>query len=334
MRISDRLLVLGLILCGGLLLAQAPTRSPAGPLPCGSASIQWSTAQPSPIDRAEAQGVAVNGRLYVLGGFYNTNNQATLQSDVYDPVSNTWTRLSDLPEKITHAGTATDGKSIYIAGGFIGDHPGPSSERVWRYDITSDTWEAAPSLPAERGGGALVRLDQELHFFGGGTRVRGGSIDRDWPDHWILSLDGGTEWTSAAPLPNPRNHIGGAALGGKVYAVGGQHLADEDRGNQPSVHAYDPSADEWQAVADMPRPLGHISASTFENGGCLYVAGGVTQGAQSVANVIRYDAANDRWMELTPLLAPRKSPVAEIIENQWIVTTGSYLATTWRGDFN
>jgi Kelch motif len=317
------------------IMAQAYGQTPRnqGPSVCASASITWHTMAPSPITLFEAQGAVVDGRLYVFGGFYNASTQATQRANVYDPVENAWKPLADLPEKITHAGSATDGKTIYLAGGFIGDHPGGSSRKVWMYDIESDTWEQAPPLPAERGGGALVRLEGELHFFGGGTRVAGGQINRDWPDHWVLQLDGGSEWTSAAPLPNPRNHIGGAVLNGWIYAVGGQHLEDEQRGNQSSVHAYDPKTDTWTAVADLPRPLGHISASTVESNGCLFVAGGITQGSQEVANVVRYDAENDRWMELTPLPNSRKSPVAGVIENQLIVTTGSLSSTTWVGDF-
>ena len=76
------------------------------------------------IPRFEAQGLALNGKLYVFGGFYTGDPiLATLQSDVYDLMSNTWTPLAPLPEKLSHAGQAADGKFIYLAGGFVGDHP-------------------------------------------------------------------------------------------------------------------------------------------------------------------------------------------------------------------
>ncbi|WP_051935670.1 NPCBM/NEW2 domain-containing protein [Deinococcus sp. YIM 77859] len=294
-----------------------PVAAPAG--------LAWTERGRAPTTLYEGQGAAVNGRLYVFGGFdKNLNNVpiATTAAHMYDPASDQWRRLRDLPEPLTHAGLAVDGQAIYLAGGFLGNHPGPQTDHVWKYDVASDTWSAMPPLPAARGGGALVRLGRELHFFGG-TQRSGLRYLRDFGDHWVLSLDNPSGWRAAAPLPNPRNHLSGAVLNGRIYAIGGQHLGDEDAGNQADVHVYDPQQDAWRAVRPLPRPMGHATASTVSWNGRIVVMGGVTQGAREIANVIEYDPQADTWTELTPLPGPRQSPVADVVAGQLVVVTGS-----------
>lgn len=112
-----------------------------------SGTITWSAAAPSPIPRFEAGNEVVNDKLYVFGGYFTSSIQATTRSDVYDPIQNNWTQLSDMPEPITHAGVAVDGNTIYIAGGFVGDYPGSVTKEVYKYDVTSNNWNTLPSLP-------------------------------------------------------------------------------------------------------------------------------------------------------------------------------------------
>ena len=300
---------------------------PQGPTPPLSV---WTPAAPAPLARYEAQGVAVGGRLYVFGGFYTARIEATSRVDAYDIASDTWVRLADMPEAITHAGQAEDGETIYLVGGFAGDHPGPSMDRVWKYHIPSNSWSPGPPLPAPRGAGVAVRLGRTLHFFGGTVR-EGSQYLYDSADHWTLDLDRGTSWATAAPLPNPRNHLGGVAFGGKIWAIGGQHLGDEEGGNQDAVHLYDPAVDQWSAAPPTPRPLGHVAASVLVREGRIVVVGGVTQGSEEVANVIAFDSRS--WSELVPLPSPRQSPVAGLVEGWTVVTTGlgsQPEATTWR----
>jgi N-acetylneuraminic acid mutarotase len=292
--------------------------------------------------RMEAQGAAANGKLYVFGGFHTVNLHATRRVDAYDPVTNSWARVADLPEALTHSAVAVDGHRIYLIGGFVGNHPGPSTRHVWIYDTIANTWSAGPSLPADRGAGAAVILDRHLHFFGGGTRVAGVVDIVDQGSHYVLALDGGTRWTSSMPIPNPRNHLAGAALGGKIYAIGGQHHRNEVTGDLSEVDAYNPATNTWTRVADLPSPRGHISTSTFVLNKRIFVIGGTLRGDTNglpAADVTAYDPRTNTWQQLTALPAGRKSPVADVIGQQIVVATGNATsiaapsATTWTGKF-
>ncbi|QHJ07509.1 Kelch repeat-containing protein [Hymenobacter busanensis] len=286
----------------------------------------------APIGRYEALGGASGSKLYVLGGFFTASIDATVRCDVYDRATDTWTRLADMPEPITHAGAAFDGNYIYTAGGFVGMHPGPGTDHVWRYDIAANTWSAGVPLPAARGGGMVVRLGRMLHFFGGGIRIN--NVWRPDPaDHWAFPLDApNPQWVAKAPMPNPRNHLGGTVLNGKIYAIGGQHEGNEANDNQTSIHEYDPATDTWTAKANMPRPLGHIMSTVFALNNRVVVVSGVTDNTGSVANIIEFDPVANTWRELTPLLEPRHSPVAGVIDGRMVVSGGTYgplQTTTW-----
>ena len=298
--------------------------------------LTWTESTPSPVALYEAQGLALAGELYVFGGYYNRQIQATTNTYALNPASTTWRSLSPLPEPVTHAGQAAYGDDIYLAGGFIGDHPGPATNHVWVYATDRDAWFAGPSLPEARGGGALVQLDGKLHYFGGTVR-NGFDYLFDTGDHWVLNLaSGGKTWAEAAPMPEPRNHMAGVALGGTLYAVGGQRLDEEDAGNSPYVHVYDPVTDGWQRVADLPKPIGHISAVTFAYGERIFIVGGVSQQRAKLRDVIAYDPRADRWSEFKGLPGGRSAAVAGELDGKLYLATGysgGPLATTWVGTF-
>lgn len=286
----------------------------------GTSLFKWDIAASSPIDRFEGPGAVVNDKLYVFGGFFNGELKATQRVDVYNPVTDNWTRLADMPIAVTHLNAAVDGQTIWFAGGFQGNHPGPVIDDVWKYHVTSDTWSRGPSLPEARGAGALVRLGEELHYFGGYEADR----DTSAGDHWVLSLEGGTTWKPAAPLPNPRGHLGGAALGGKIYAIGGAYGHDSKPVDVDAVHAYDPTTNTWKAVASLPTPRSHFEPGTTILDNRLLIIGGRSKqmGQIGLRDVTEYDPATNTWIALPSLPVPLSAPIAQVIGNQIIVTNG------------
>lgn len=301
-----------------------------------ASSLSWSTRASAPLARFEGQGLVVNNKLYLFGGFYNSSLLTTTRADVYSIASNSWSRIAGVPERLTHAAQVVDGNTIYLVGGYVGNNPGLSTNHVWKYSISNNSWSAGPALPSDRGGGAAVVLGRNLHFFGGATRrttSKSSTIDR--AEHYVLNLDGGKSWTTAKPLPNPRNHLGATVLNGKAYAIGGQHTYNEGTTNQKQVDVYNPATDSWSRAADLPLGRGHISASTFTMNGRIIIIGGTvnngTSGSAS-AEVTSYNPDTNAWSRLTPLPSGRKTPIAGTDGTRIIVSTGglsSATSTTW-----
>lgn len=78
-------------------------------------------------------------------------------------------------------------------------------------------------------------------------------------------------WESRAPFPVPANHVGIAALGGKLYAVGGFNDVIHI-GPQAGLFVYDPATDRWSALAPLPTARGSVAVAAV--GGKLHVIGG------------------------------------------------------------
>lgn len=292
--------------------------------------INWSARAAGPIGRAEALRAAIGGKLYVFGGFSGDDGPVA-RSDVYDPATDTWTRIADMPTRLTHAGAAADGRDVYFVGGYIGTGPGYKQQfgtlEVWRYNVDADAYSRLPDLPAARAGGGAAVIGRTLHYFGGNDAAR-----QDVGDHFALNLDNpDAGWSSRAALPDARSHMGYAALGGLIYAIGGQTGNDEGLTTTAAVHAYDPAADAWSPRASMPKAVSHVSSSTVVIGGRILVFGGETGHNQPIADAYAFDPAANAWATLTPLPAPRFSGVAAAIGDLLYFTSGSSKQDTFLG---
>jgi N-acetylneuraminic acid mutarotase len=107
-------------------------------------------------------------------------------------------------------------------------------------------------------------------------------------------------WSMRAAMPTPREHLGAAAIDGKLYAVGGrmQSLAS----NSAVMEVYDPVTNKWSPGADLPTARGGITAIAYH--GRLLVVGG-EGGDGTFSEVEAYDPTTDSWSSLEPTPEPR-----------------------------
>jgi len=214
------------------------------------------------------------------------------------------------------------GSDVVVAGGFPGAFSPmpPPTAQVWRYDAAAASWTAGPSLPLGGAAFAWALLGTTLHLAGGLND--GGRLDT--PFHHAWDLSGATAWTPSVPIPNPRNHGGGAAAGGLFYAIGGRHRWDETAGDVDNVDAFDPTTGVWTARAPLPSARSEIGAATSTlSDGRILVVGGSLPGIVPSAEVFVYDPAADTWSALPCLPEARKGAVAFQIGGRIIVSTGS-----------
>jgi N-acetylneuraminic acid mutarotase len=290
-------------------------------------TIGWKSGAASPITRAEAARAVVNNRMYVFGGYYNAAIQATPRCDVYDPAANTWKRIADMPVAMTHQGMIVDGTTVWLVGGYVGDHPGPGSTMVWKYDTLKNAWSRGPSLPEARGAGAAAIVGRTIHFFGGMNKER----TVDMGTHWSLNLDDqAAGWKRLADMPNPRNHLTGIAYGGKVYAIGGHYQQEKAAVTQREVDRYDPATNKWTRVADTPTPRSQTPAATFVWGKRIVVVGGADRAEHSTNVISAYSPSRNRWETIGKLPAARRATCAGVINGRLVVVTGNdpYPSTT------
>ena len=114
---------------------------------------------------------------------------------------------------------------------------------------------------------------------------------------WLLSpaLAQDGAWTMKKPLPAPRNEVALAAVGGKIYVVGGGVGGKA----VPLIDEYDPASDSWRALAPMPKGLDHLGVAVI--GGKIITVGGfigsVHRGAveRRLSNTIPAPTPGARW---------------------------------------
>lgn len=124
------------------------------------------------------------------------------------------------------------------------------------------------------------------------------------------------------PITNARVARGAVATtqtDGTVWIFGG--VAGD--GRVTGRHeGYDPAIDIWKAGDDLPVPVQHAMAVTWE-GTPVVLGGWRTDGSNTkVATDKVWRVVNSRWAELPPLLQPRAAAAAGVVGDKIIVTGG------------
>ena len=313
-------------------------------------AVNWGTVTAQPLGNSEALAAVVGGKLFSFGGFDVEKKNGscncftpTPRAYAFDAAAGpggTWTALAPLPHAngggVTHAGIATDGVNVFIAGGYIADAARTGqifgTNQVWRYNVAANTYTALPALPAERAGGQLAYDGGKLFFIGGANKARTLDVGTVYALDYAAFVAGHpAAWTPVAAMPNPRTHMGGVVLNHVVYAVGGQHGRDEELVTQSSVHAYDPASNTWTAVAPLPQALSHISGATYVHEGRIIVLGGERAHTSFVNTAYAYDPAANAWATLTPLPVTRASAVGGSLGGSLYYSTGNFNRPTYQG---
>ena len=302
-------------------------------------TLDWSEVKAHPRGNEEATGGIVNGKLYVFGGFQLPNYAPREDVDVYDPTSDSWEGLQDMPPMAddsgaggaTHMGWAEDGENIYIAAGYAADKSGNTQQfgarRVYRYNVAEDDYTELPKLPIDRSAGALEFLNDKLYYIAGTNRAR----NEDQGDVFVLDLnDLDAGWGKLSPMPNPRHHIGSAIYDGKIYIFGGQKEHDEKLKPQDDVHRYDPATDTWEQVTDMPKSFNHIHASVFTYGDMIYSIGGqIGHLKGAYADVYGYNPKTNTWVQFTDLPQKRFAIVCGAVDGRIYASGGNRSRATF-----
>lgn len=296
----------------------------------------WIDLNPAGFDRIEGQTAVVDGKYYVFTGFNryedaNGDGQSelliTASSEVYDPSTETWTGIAAIPFPVSHADVVVFGKEVWFPGGFIGNDPGVSTNKVQIYNTVTDTWRAGPALPEAMASHGVARLGNRIHVFGGLKTDR--KTDND--AHYFLDLDNqALGWQKAATFPLPRNHMSAISVKGKIYAIGGQYNHDDlsKVKDLPFVHAYDPVTNTWQQVSNLQQRRSHFEPGTFATpDGKIIIVGGRSQfgsNPQKTAmnEITEYDPDTDTWSQLEGMPKKLLAPGAELIDGILYVSHG------------
>jgi len=322
----------------GAGLRAQPTGAPAaqGNL-AGPPQGKWVRLAPFPQAIGELLGVGINGKLYAFQGLLPGFKPAGLVYE-YDPGSDAWTQKKPMPHPVHHAALTVFNGKMYLFGGFDSPATGPPGwnpvNDAWEYDPVTDGWRALAQMPTLRGGGVAAVVGGKIYVIGGAGPVADASTPAIRPRQPQRSLGNVEEydpaantWRARAPMPTPCNHMGGEAVNGKIYVIGGRlsgAFIIGFPGNINLVQAYDPATDSW--VTKKPMPTARSGLNTASLNGIIYTAGGEVQNDDYLAAFRAfeaYDPASDTWWQLPPMLLPRHEGIMAALGNRIHVAGGS-----------
>jgi len=267
-----------------------------------------------PGTRQEHSVVALRGEVYVIAGFLGQS--VTDSIDAYDPVSQTWRNVGEVPEAMQHVNAAVVNDKLYIAGYYYGSSFSQTRPNVYEYDPDTGEWTRKADMPAgtDRASACVAVLDGKIYLFAG---ARGDTVADS--SYYDVAAD---EWHALPPLPEPREHCAAGAIGGKLYIAAGR--IDSITGVRPATYEFDPVTNEYTEKAPIPTPRGGVAAGVVD--GKLFVIGGEgnPDHPQGVFPEIEaYDPSTDSWESYPPMDIPRHGFGAAVIDDRIYLPGGA-----------
>lgn len=152
---------------------------------------------------------------------------------------------------------------------------------------TGGTWTMGVSIPIIRAETTAAELNGKFYMAGGIEKGYGGTTNFDVFDPATNT------WTTLASIPMAIHHAGLIGLNDKLYLIGGYDDIGKMLRAEPDIAStwvYDPAADSWSSIADMPAPRAAQGVVALD--GKIYAVAGTGTGAQ---DIWIYDPATDTW---------------------------------------
>lgn len=254
----------------------------------------WVARQPMRETREAPGVVAIDGKIYALGGFddFGIGRAAKRSFEIYDPETDSWSWGPDAPAGVAApAAAALDGKAYFVTG-CEGDYCLPT-DGVMRYDPAAGTWQELSAYPIPVNwlscAGDEVR---HLLFCAGGRGFTAGPNGSETTA--AFAYDPATDaWSPIADLPMPLWGSSGTSANGRFVLSGGvSGFKITDAG-----FAYDSFADDWVPLPPSGRPAyrGAVTCGLDRFGG--FSKAGVDAEGEHLEEYRYCSSAPVRWLQ-------------------------------------
>lgn len=231
---------------------------------------------------------------------------------------NVWNLGTDMAVAATTAFAATVGDYVYVAGGV--DTAGDAVTTCQRYHPATRTWSDMASMTAsrQRYSGATAVVDDKVYCLGGFTDDYTQFVDVFDP------AEGDTgAWTNGTVMAVFRSAVCAAAVGTKIYVIGGQ---TDFAAKLDTTSVYDTGTSLWEELAVISSERDYMSAGTI--GGKVYVAGGRLDGPVASAVTQCYDPVANTWTTVASMNTARWNGGSAVVGGKLYVFGGRDATTT------
>jgi N-acetylneuraminic acid mutarotase len=301
------------------VLAVVPTQSEALPV------TGWHSENGLPGNRTFAASAQAGTTVYLMGGKNNTTTSAMTTNVLsYDLLTGSYARLASMPVAVGITGAASDGKEIFVAGGYTTSAPYKSTLQI--YNISTNTWTLGPIMPVGAAATSAAVMDGNLYVVGGynsTTSSRDNTQifnihDRTWSagpalpaarfGGSLVAYEGALyyfggfltigqttcykwlttgSWFSIAAMPEARGYSGhGVGADGQIYIVGGSAI-DSFTNSNNNTYYYAPDTDTWGRGPNLTKAATMLAMGSTDEGRIFILGGNNATSALLNVNSLR-----------------------------------------------
>ena len=268
-----------------------------------------------------------------------------------------WTQLKSMPQGANEVIGAAVGGLLYVYGGerlqtrhvYGGVNlRGQPLGMFWSYDPKTDGWSQLKPNPVPVHHGAAAAIGKKLYMFGGFRLPDTGNFGWYPEDKaWVYDTES-QSWSALPPMPTPRGALAAAAVGNKIYVVGGAKIPagmDLRDGLIPrgpiellgTMEVFDSEKNSWTTLQPMTLSRNHHDVAYLD--GKLYVIGGAVGScfpggwASSVPMNEVYDIATGTWSTRAPMPTVRSGLAVAALDDKIYAIGGEGWVDEWAGIF-
>jgi N-acetylneuraminic acid mutarotase len=277
----------------------------------------WTNNELMPTPRLDLAVVALDGKIYAIGGRSGLNLANLNANQQYNPQTKTWTKMADLPNPQSRCVATVYNGKIYVFG----------SNSIQIYSPQTNQWTTKPFSPGSQWIGTANEVDGKIYLLGGGQNYN--SVQMYDP-----TTDSLTAKTSC--LQRIADHSA-VVLGDKIYIM--DSTFPQLTGGVPVSHSltliYDTSRDIWSYGASSPINVQFPAIATANVSGSpvIYLFGGSPQDFSAAipppaSNYVQiYHPNSDSWTTGASLPTIRAHGGAAVVDNKVYVIGGAHSTT-------
>ena len=286
---QNKYLLTGLLIV--LLISSCKDSMPPDPTPVPVGT--WESIGNFPAEGRQSCIVAtINDKAYI-----GTGDQSQQDFYRYDPASDSWQPLANIPVGRSAASAFAINGKVYVVGGKASG--GANLKDLWEYDPANNTWAQKADFPGGlRYDGIALALNGK-GYYGTGWKDNGvGALQSQFKDWWAYD-PASNQWQRRADFPGgPASLLSAVTLSDKGY------VGISGPGPSPGQHwwQYDPLTDKWAQRHNFPGTA-RYGCGVFALADKIYVGGGTTglgSGQAPLLDWWEYDAAGDKWSSAAP----------------------------------
>ncbi|MCL2641928.1 MAG: hypothetical protein FWD52_00195 [Candidatus Bathyarchaeota archaeon] len=296
------LILLIFIICGFFIIGVNPVLSSE------LVEDSWNTKAPMSEARSGLGVVAVDGKIYAIGGS-TIDGTVVGTNECYDPKTDTWTTLTAMPTPRTNFGIVAYQNKIYCIGGSYSTEYGLLAVEV--YDTVTNRWSTKTSMP--RRGGTTIRpcaIDGQIFFTYGGDLFM-----------YDIAAD---SWIQKSSMPNfyrSPSYLT-VVMDNKLVVVDAYNFgADTDTAQK--VMIYDPKNDQWNKGQVDPHggTLAVVTSGVYVPQRIYIIGTGYDFDTLTFYNSV-YDPISNTWSTIKPLPTARDGFGVAVVDDVLYVIGG------------